>query len=498
MPKQIRFGLAYILILLMCPAVQAEQPVGSVVKLFVTSNKMDFYRPWQSHGISSSSGSGAIITGQRILTNAHVVADHTFIQVKKHNNPKKYTAKVVAIGHDCDLALLTVEDEDFFEGTHPLEYGGLPKLQDTVTVLGFPQGGEKLSITEGVVSRIEVSSYALSSRKLLSIQIDAAINPGNSGGPVVQDEKLVGIAMQVLNSGQNIGYMIPVPIIQHFFDDLDDGTYDGFPMLGITYGNTENSHLRKFYQADEVEGGVIVSKILPYSPADQQLQPGDIILSIDNVPIGEDGTFVFRGNERLTLPHLVSQKQFNEMIDFQILRYGETMDLSVKIAPFTTLVPQPEHFDKPTYYIYGGFVFTILSADLLHAWGKRWWEQGPINMTYFVVGNGRLNDDLDQEKVVLLNVLSDDINVGYHGQGNQVIEKVNSVEFKSFKEFVTLIDQSKKNSAYTVIETDSGGKFILPNENIDEVDAAIIKRNNIPSQYSDNVAEYLGVDPAEK
>lgn len=205
--------------------------MNAVVKIFVTTNRMDYYRPWQSKGIKASGGSGAIIEGNRILTNAHVVSDQTFIQVKKDADPKKYTARLVAIGHDCDLALLEVEDPSFFENTTPLEFGELPKLQDSVTVMGYPLGGGKISITEGVVSRLEVTAYAQSSRQLLSVQIDAAINPGNSGGPVLRNGQLVGIAMQVLQAGQNIGYMIPTLIIEHFFEDLKRGTYEGFPML---------------------------------------------------------------------------------------------------------------------------------------------------------------------------------------------------------------------------------------------------------------------------
>ena len=472
------------------PFAWAGQPVESVVKIFVTSNRMDFYRPWQSHGISSNSGSGAIISENRILTNAHVVKDQTFIQVKKHGDPRKYTAKLVAIGNDCDLALLTVEDESFFNDTKPLSFGGLPELQDTVTVLGYPRGGEKLSITEGVVSRIEVSTYAQSARQLLALQIDAAINPGNSGGPVLQDGKVVGIAMQALNSGQNIGYMIPVPIIDHFFKDLEDGTFDGFPMVGINYMNTENDHLRTYYGVDD-DGGVLVTRILPYSAAHQKLQEGDVIMAIDGVAIGEDGTFDFRDNERLDLPHLVSRKQIGEAITFSIIRDKKPTDVTFPLIAFSPMVPYPEHFEKPTYYIYGGMVFTILSTDLLKSWGKSWWQKAPVNLNYFVVGDGRQNTEEDRELVVLLNVLSDDINVGYHGQGNVIITKVNGVDFHSFEEFVKLIDKAKRTQPFTIIESIAGAQFILSNKDIDAVDQAIINRNNIPAQYSDDVRSWL-------
>jgi S1-C subfamily serine protease len=81
-----------------------------------------------------------VISGQRIVTNAHVVADQTFVKVRKHGSPQKFKAKVLAVGHECDLALLTVEDEEFWEGMQPLDLGDIPFLQEAVAVVGYPQG----------------------------------------------------------------------------------------------------------------------------------------------------------------------------------------------------------------------------------------------------------------------------------------------------------------------------------------------------------------------
>ena len=463
----------------------------SVVKVFVTSNSMDYYRPWQSKGIEASGGSGAIIKGNRILTNAHVVSDHTFIQVKKDADPKKYSAKVVAIGHDCDLALLEVDDAHFFDNIVPLEFGDLPKQQDNVTVIGYPQGGGKISITKGVVSRVEVTSYAQSSRQLLTVQIDAAINPGNSGGPVVKDGKLVGIAMQVLQVGQNIGYMIPIPVIDHFFKDLSDGEYDGFPIIGINFTNTENTALREFYGITNQKGGVLVTKVLPYSPASGNLLTGDIILEISDIPIGEDGTFPFRGNERLSLTHLVNKEYVGEEIKLKIVRNQKVKDITLRLNSFVTLVPQSHYFKKPPYFIFGGLVFTVLSTDLVYSWGKDWWEKAPLDFAYYSIGTGQLNIKEKRDIVVLLNILPDDINVGYLGIGNNVVEKVNGVEFKSFKEFVLLVDSTKSKEKYTAIDLEETYRIILSNENIDEINKEILLRNNIPYQYSPDVSQWL-------
>ena len=464
---------------------------NAVVKVFVTKNEMDYYRPWQSKGIAASSGSGAIIKGNRILTNAHVVSDHTFIQVKKDADPKKYSARVVAVGYDCDLALLSVEDPDFFKGTTALEFGELPKQQDSVTVVGYPEGGGKISITEGVVSRIEVTAYTQSSRQLLTVQIDAAINAGNSGGPVIQNGKLVGIAMQVFLAAQNIGYMIPTPIIDHFLNDLDDGTYNGFPTLGIDYKNTENATMRKFYGIDKMEGGVLIAKVLPYSPASGNLQEGDILMNINNVLIGEDGTFPFRGEERLSLTHLITDKHIGDTIDLVIIRDGQGQNIKLRLEPFVTLVPQPNYFEKPPYYIFGGLVFTVLSMDLIYSWGDMWWEKAPLDLAYYAIGTGRLNEQKRKEIVVLLDVLPDDINVGYHDFGKDVVTKVNGREIKSFRDLVTVINEEKKNEKYTIIETEHASRIILDNNGIEEINSEILKRNSIPYQYSDDVAGWI-------
>ena len=150
-------------------------------------------------GSKSSNGSGCFISGNRILTNAHVVSNSTFIQVRKYGQSKKVKARVLSISHESDLALLTVDDEDFFNDVKPLSLGNLPSVREKVTVYGFPLGGDTLSVTEGIVSRIEHRNYAHSSSYLLAGQIDAAINPGNSGGPVMVGSNIVGVVMQSLS-----------------------------------------------------------------------------------------------------------------------------------------------------------------------------------------------------------------------------------------------------------------------------------------------------------
>ena len=182
----------------------------SVLRVEVATQMPDYQTPWNSGHFSGGIGSGFLIGKNRILTNAHVVSNARRILITVYGSPKKYPASVEFIAHDCDLALLSIDDFKDLESLPIFELGNVPSLESQVRVIGYPVGGERLSVTRGVVSRIDFQPYSHSrADSHLIIQIDAAINPGNSGGPCLQDGKVVGVAFQGLRQADNTGYIIP-------------------------------------------------------------------------------------------------------------------------------------------------------------------------------------------------------------------------------------------------------------------------------------------------
>src|SRR5258708_8002778 len=104
-----------------------------------------------------------------------------------------------------------------------------------------------MRVPQGVVSRVDFRTYTHSVvDSHLTIQIDAAINPGNSGGPVLQNGKVVGVAFQGFSGdvAQNVGYMIPTPVIRPFLKDIEDGHYDRYMALSTGVANTLNPAIR--------------------------------------------------------------------------------------------------------------------------------------------------------------------------------------------------------------------------------------------------------------
>jgi S1-C subfamily serine protease len=306
--------------------------LNGVVRIYCTHSQPNFGMPWQRMKQEFSTSTGFVIDGNRILTNAHAVEYGSLIQVKKRSSEKKYVASVIAVGHECDLAMLQVDDPSFWEGMEPLAFGPIPDLMEDVSVIGYPVGGDSISISSGVVSRIEMQEYAQASAELLAIQIDAAVNPGNSGGPVVNSlNQVIGVAFQSLSDEdiENIGFVVPVNVIDHFLDDVDrHGSYSGVCGLGVRLQPMENDQLRKHFGMEVDETGILVLSTASTAPAAALLKKGDVVLKVDNIKIANDGTIPFREGsfkERVQISYYFTQRFASDTVKLQLLREGKQM-----------------------------------------------------------------------------------------------------------------------------------------------------------------------------
>ncbi len=460
----------------------------AVVKIYTVSNLYYYSVPWQISFQHEGTGSGCIIDGNRILTNAHVVGDRAFIQVRRSGQAKRYSAEVEMVAHECDLAIVKVSDDSFFSGVKPLKIGRLAQVRDKVAVYGFPKGGDKLSITEGVVSRVEHTRYTHSRAYLLGCQIDAAINSGNSGGPVIKDNKIVGVAFQA-GSGENIGYMVPAPVIDHFLTDIVDGKYEGTPDLGISCQKMENPDIRLKHRMTQEQTGILVNRIYPDSPAEGILKSGDIILSVDGKKVEDDGTVEFRKGERTSWKYLKQKKYINDTLKVEILRDNHAMDVTIELsAPidYGRLVPHERYDIAPTYYILGGLVFEPLTANYLKAWGKHWREEAPTNLlNYYFYGKPT---DERKEVVVLIRVLADEMNAGYHEQRNRVISYANGKKIGSMADLVSAFEEQK--GQYHVIVDERGYKIVMDRNRVAEHSQKVLDTYNIYSDRSKDLKRF--------
>ncbi|MCX5790430.1 MAG: trypsin-like peptidase domain-containing protein [Elusimicrobia bacterium] len=449
-----------------------------MVRIFTVFRKPDYYQPWQMTAQDSLSGAGCIIKGRRILTNAHVVSDQVFVQVRRAGDANRYTARVQFVAHDSELALLTVDEPAFFEGSKELELGELPDQRDAVEVYGFPEGGDDLSVTKGVVSRIEVTPYTHSDRDLLTIQTDAAINPGNSGGPMIQDGKLVGVSFQMDAEAEGVGYAVPAPVVQRFLKDVDNGRYAGIPDLGIRWQAVENRALREWLGMEPGETGVRVSTVVHGGSADGVLQADDVLTSIDGTRIFDDGTVPFRRSERVLFSHLIVMHQTGEKARLGVVRAGKARQVEVTLKPTEALVPGPAYGSRPRYFVYAGLVFTPLTRNFLTNWE---WNDVPDSFrTYLDFGvptAGR------REVVVLAHVLPHAVNAGYHDFRGIVVDRVNGRVIGRLDDLLEAFRHPQ--GRFHVIETDPvtdfGGRIVLDAAAAEKASPEILATFGIPN-----------------
>lgn len=437
---KIYFGMTVVALLLAAAPSFAQDDVRDlVVKIHTTRRDPDLTRPWTKQNPVSVSGSGIVIQGKRILTNAHVVQNASQIYVQPNQSPEKLAAHVVVIAEPIDLAILSVEDESFFDKHAYLQFAeDLPKVKDAVSVYGFPTGGTELSVTEGIVSRIEFTGYYQFTHGL-RIQVDAALNPGNSGGPVVSHGKLVGIVFSNIPNAQSIGYVIPIEEIRLFLADAADGRYDGKPQLHDRLQTVENDALRRRLGLSKGVGGLMVAEVYNSAP-DYPLKEWDVITAINGQSIDNDGKVSVRYDLRLSALYLVQKYAKDGKLDLSVVRNGKPMHLTVPVARQRELVVSYLNNRSPRYFIYGPLVFCAVTQEYIEKLGNQW------ELFHTRAGNPLILRRFEkpafhgEEMVVVCSpMLPHPITKGYDDPVNYVVSEVDGVPIKNLKHMVEVL-----------------------------------------------------------
>lgn len=466
------------------PALVAQEAPSdvyrSVLRIEVATQVPDYETPWNSGRFSGGIGTGFIIGKNRILTNAHVVSNARRVLITVHGSPTKYPAKVEHIAHDCDLALLSVEDFKDFETFPTFEFGQVPSLESQVRVIGYPIGGERISVTRGVVSRIDFQPYSHSrADSHLAVQIDAAINPGNSGGPVVQDGKVVGVAFQGLRQADNTGYIIPTPVIRRFLKDVEDGTYDQYADLGISEFPLHNPAMRKALGLPDDGKGVLITNVVPTSASDGILKPGDILTSLDGLAVDSAGMVTIDG-ENVNLNEIVERKFAGDKVAVRFLRDGGWNDVEIELKSLSwSRMYAIEYEKKPRYMVFAGLVFQPLDTNLFATAKFDDITVRRLYTDYVPKGLFKKHKDI----VVLTRVESDPVTSQLGGFTGFAVDKINGVEVTDLKQAHGLLNP-KDAPEFHVIELFGANRPIV-------IPAAAVKEAN------ERVARNYGITAME-
>ena len=452
----------------------------STVKILVTQRNPDLMRPWTKQPAGEQSGSGVVIDGKRILTNAHVVRYSTQVRVQPNRSSEKLPARVKAIATGIDLAVLELEDESFFDAHPPAPFAEtMPQVGAKVAAYGFPIGGEALSITEGLISRIEYSGYG-DGVGGLRIQVDAAINPGNSGGPAASDGRVIGLCFSTIRSADNIGYVIPNEEVETFLADVADGAYDGKPQFFGRLQTLENEALRTRLGIDRAVTGLMVTGA-PRGAASGVLQAWDILTRVGAHSIDNDGMVAGEEGPRLSWHYWVPRLARDGRVPLTVVRGGKTLELEVPVAPTTDRLMKPLGNRYPSYFIYGPIVFVPVYSDV------------SFGVVRNVLGHSspivkRLTDDCafpGEELVMIASpLLPHRLSKGYNAGPFSVVGRVNGTATRNLAHLVELLRDLADD--YVVFEfADEGTEtVVLRRADVAAAQEAILEDNDVRTQCS--------------
>ena len=350
---------------------------------------------------------------------------------------------------------------------------------------GFPVGGTSLSITKGIVSRIEYAPYNQTALGL-RVQIDAAINPGNSGGPAIVGDRMIGLAFSQLGNAQNIGYIIPNEEIDLFLREVDAGRMEGKPALWDILQTLENPALRAYLKLPASVHGVVVHRPAR-SDADYPLHEWDVITRVADTPVDDEGMVLVDRRLRVGMGYAVQRLARDGVVPLTVVRAGATQTLKVPVRSERSLLIPELKGDYPQYFIYGPLVFSRATLEYFSFASNN----AAMMRGLGAIGSPlltRLGDapDADTQELVVIAApfFPHKLAKGYGNPSAAVVSAVNGVRVRSLRHLVALLRDLKDD--YVNFEIGHRGAETLVFSRQDMVAATndILNDNGVRAQAS--------------
>ncbi len=435
-------------------AVQAKEV--SLVRVNVTGQPYDYFRPWQKKAPFSKRALGAVLPNDRVLVTADLVANQNYVELERAESGEKITANVVVIDYEANLALIEPTDKNFLKGLQPLELALDTVVGDRLSAWQLEATGA-LVVTEGIVTTIGITRYPADVADFLTYRLSIPMQYRDNSYtvPLVKNNKLAALLLRYDPRSQVLD-AIPAPIIAHFLKDAAGEKYEGFPSLGISFFPTRDPQLRAYAGETTKTGGVYITSVEPGLPAAKAgLQPGDIVTAVEDHDIDQNGNYVDPLYGKLGFSNLLTAKKYvGDSVALHVMRSGKALTLNVKLehrAEEDYVIPPYNIDDPPSYYVLGGLIFQELTRQYLKEWGNNWEKEAPQDFVYLDKFQSELYPEGKRRVVILSQVLPANSTIGYDDFSYLVVKKVNDKEIHSLADLAEAVKTPL--NGFNVIQT---------------------------------------------
>ena len=479
----ILFSLTYLITITPAISSESDELKKSILQIKITTQIPNFMYPWQMKKPNNAEAVGILVDKNKILTLASNLEYYTSIEVRKFSTVQPVPAKPIKIDYESNLALLSIEDENYLEDVIPIEFLDKNDIGKQVSIVQTDNYGS-LQNSKGRITSMDTDTYTLGHTELPFLNINSNEKLEGMGEIILEKDKPAGILYK-FSTQKNSGRGIPGFIINHFLENIESkGSI--FPYKGFRFRPIAEESTREYYGLKKGQEGVLVAEILPYSGADNVLNLNDVILEFGGQKIDSQGYFKHPEYGKQSLSFIANSGfdmgfKKNSKIPIKILREKAEVNVKLSLKPFpykSIKIPYMHNFNKlPSYILRGGFLFTELTEFLLREWGQNWRARVDKKLIYLADyqkhhekgGKGRI--------LILLQVLPDEINNGYHNLGLEIIKSIDNKEVNSIKELDKAILDSKEEIVQ--IELDNGVNIALNKTNLKKADERISKKFNI-------------------
>ena len=403
---------------------------NSLVRIEATRHTYDYFQPWIRRS-ATSRNSGLVVGEKTILTTAQRMENNVLTRLQKGGQGEWTIGRLVWIDYYSNLALLTVDDEAFWEDLHPATLA--EKIPNSGTAQSVRWHERRLELRELDIDRMKISKGRLANIDMLYLELDFETGSFDRSEIIAIDDEVVGIAIARYSSssGEKV-QAIPSTFIRSVLQAQSESDWRGLGFFNFFWQTTENKATLDQLGLSGPARGVIITQLLSLPGHPDVLRPKDILLKIDGFSIDSQGDYQDPDYGPLNLEYLATRNRWaGDQVPMSVWRDGKAHQITFTLPKFgyeNFLIPPARYDSTPEYYVAGGLIFQPISGGLIDGLGR---ERMPVRIIRHL---SKMRPEANRELVVLSGVLPDPFNEGYRSHNNLIVARINHHSITRFSD----------------------------------------------------------------